>query len=111
MRPSKCGRQPGRRRLAIVTLRSIFTATPHDSPLHVLIMQARIAKLQKLNEDPSFVSLVLEALDLAIAVIRHTDLTADWLCADGHKCGGLPAYTKCAKVKSGIVVPFEQSLL
>jgi hypothetical protein len=28
-----------------VTLRSIFTATPHDSPLRVLIMQACIAKL------------------------------------------------------------------
>ena len=94
-----------------VTLRSIFTATPHDSPFRVLIMQACIAKLQKLNEDPNFVSLVLEAPDLAVAIIGHTDLTGDWLCADGHKCGGLPACTKCANVKSGIVVPFEQSLL
>jgi len=94
-----------------VTLRAIFTATPPDSPVRVLIMQACIANLHKLNEDKSFVALVLEAPDLAVAIIKHTDLTEHWLCADGHKCGGLPACPNCANGKSGLVAPFEQSVL
>jgi hypothetical protein len=94
-----------------VTLRAIFTATPPDSPVRVLIMQACVSKLQKLNEDPSFVSLVLEVPDLAVAIIKHTDLTGDWLCVDGDKCSGLPACSKCAKSKLGIVYPFDQALI
>jgi hypothetical protein len=94
-----------------VTLRAIFTAILPDSPVRVLIMQACIAKLQKLNEDPSFVSLVLEVPDLAVAIIKHTDLTGDWLCVDEHKCSGLPTCSKCAKGKLGIVYPFDQSVI
>jgi hypothetical protein len=94
-----------------VTLRAIFTGTMPDSPVRILIMQACVAKLQRLNEDARFVSLLLELPDLGVAIIKHDGLTGDWLCLDGHKCGGLPGCYNCAKAKGGFPEPFEQSLL
>jgi hypothetical protein len=91
-----------------VTLRTVFTATTPNNKVRALIMQACIAKLQKLSEDESFVSLLLELPDLGVGIIKHTDLTGDWLCADGHKCGGLPTCSTCAEKQTGFIEPFEQ---
>ena len=94
-----------------VTLRTIFTGTPPNSPVRTLIMQACVAKLHDLNKDASFTSLLLELPDLGVAIIKHDGLTGDWLCVDGHKCGGLPGCSNCAKAKAGFPEPFEQSFL
>lgn len=55
-----------------VTLRAIFTGTMPDSPVRILIMQACVAKLQRLNEDARFVYLLLELPDLGCTSHRSS---------------------------------------
>jgi hypothetical protein len=91
-------------------LRTIFTGTMPTSDARTLMIQACIAELGKLREIDGFLSLLLTLPDLGMEIIRHVDLTGDWLCESGRSCLGLPICSNCAALNPCYEPePFEQS--
>ena len=91
-------------------LRTILAATMSDDDLRILMMQVCIAMLPKLREREDFVSLMNDLPDLAVEIVKHTDLSGDWLCEGGEKCGGLPMCSNCSDQGELLTAPFEQSV-
>jgi hypothetical protein len=92
---------------------TIFSATKPDSISRAPIVQECIGQLQDLRDDDDFVSLLQDAPDLGIAIIKHPDLKCEslgeWVCDGDSGCGGLPCCSDCRAY--GRLTPFEASFL
>jgi hypothetical protein len=93
---------------------TIFSATRPDSIARAPIVQECIGQLQDLRDDDDFVSLLQDAPDLGIAIIKHSDLKCEslgnWVCDGNSGCGGLPSCSACWG-PDGRSTPFEASSL
>ena len=85
----------------MVTLRTIFTSTTPDSMARVCTMQACMRCLEELRDNADFVSLLLELPELGVEIIKHPDVTGDWVCTAqfGDGCEGLPSCRNCDEMR------------